>query len=848
MRHTSCLAFILLSFLPLLAAAQTLLLSGADWRLQNAAELDASPAEIIAADFDDSSWISASVPGTVLADYTAAGLVPDPLYGDNMHQIPDAYFSGNDYWYRLQVSLTDKLKDKRLYLDFSGVNWKADIHFNGRRLGRIDGAFMRGEFEITKWANFEGSNTLVVRIHHPEHWVPADRKVLRKSLGCRITNGDDHGYDSPASLAAAGWNWLPIMRGRNMGIWNHVAIHARGNVSIQDPWVESELPLPDTSAADLTIRTELRNDHSESVTGTLVAEFDQVRLEMPVALAANETRTIAFESEQFPALSVQDPDLWWPNGYGEPHLSKLKLTFLEGDTESDTETINFGIRQIDHKIIDDVLFLYCNGVRVLIRGGNWGLPEAMMRCDAAGYDLRVKLHQEANLNMIRNWVGMTNREELYDACDRYGMLIFDDFWLANPADGPVPLDQGMFMANAEDKIKWARKHPSLALYCGRNEGNPPAELDAAMRAAVIELDGTRHYESNSARGPLTGFGPYDVRHPSWYFQKRGKTFHTEQGIIAFPEVESMRAMMPAENLWPINDMWAIHNYQTGRSHKFTETIETRFGEPTSLEDYCRRAQLHNYESAKAMFDTLQSHQGSGVLLWMSQSAWPSLICQLYDHYFEYTASYFAAKKAASPIHILWDCERNEIRLANNTRDDRNLTATATIYDAKGEILWQKNGKFGASAISVQTCFPLEHTPATDTRFLKLELRDGSELIADNFYWLENSEANCLDLNQLPETQVSLKVLESQKVNGTTFVIIELENQSAAIALVNKVHVKASETNERILPVFFDDNYVSLLPGEKRQLKMRIPEQPVEGRPISLGLRGWNVAELSISID
>ncbi|MDF7801037.1 glycoside hydrolase family 2 TIM barrel-domain containing protein [Pontiellaceae bacterium B1224] len=837
------LSIALFSSLADAAAEQTLSLSGHQWRIQNASLITADSEEIISQTFDDSDWVSATVPGTVLADYTAAGLVPDPLYGGNMHQISDPLFSGNDFWYRTTVTLPADYNGKRLFLDFSGINWKADIYFNGQPLGRINGAYMRGEFDITKWAVFAGSNTIAVRIHHPKHWVPAKRKVLRKSLGCRITNGDELGYDSPACLAAAGWNWLPIMRGRNIGIWNHVTIHARGNVSIKDSWVESNLPLPDTSSADLTIRSEVKNHSDQNVNGTLIAEFDQTRIELPVELKANEEKAVAFDT-----LTINEPRLWWPNGYGEPNLTELKLTFVENETVSDTGAFNFGIRQFGYEVVDKVLFVYCNGTRILIRGGNWGLPEAMMRCDLAGFDLRIQLHREANLNMIRNWIGMTNREEFYDACDRYGMLIFDDFWLANPADGPEPLDQDMFMENAEDKIKWVRKHPSVALYCGRNEGNPPKELDAAMRAATEALDGSRHYVPNSARGTLTGFGPYDVRSPNWYFQNRGKTFHTEQGIIAFPEVESMRAMMPEKDLWPISDMWAIHNYQTGRSHKFTETITTRFGEPTGIDDYCRRAQLHNYESAKAIMESLQSNQGSGVLLWMSQSAWPSLICQLYDHYFAYTASYFATKKASSPVHILWDCEHNEIRLANNTQDAlENVTVVATVYDANGSNVWKKSITTNASPTTAITCFELETAPTEKTQFLKLELSNNEEVISDNFYWLENSAANCLDLNELPTADVSLNVVNRETKEGFLHATLLLKNNESSIALLNMVQLKDAANNDRILPVFYDDNYVSLLPGEERTLTLRVSEEQLKGKQVELHLRGWNTSGLEIRL-
>ena len=253
---------------------------------------------------------------------------------------------------------------------------------------------------------------------------------------------------------------------------------------------------------------------------------------------------------------MPNPRLWWPNGYGDQPLYTLKLRFETGGKVSDSKSFTFGIRKISYVITNAIdstnpmLTLYVNGRRVLIRGGNWGMAEGKLNCDAAGYDLRVRLHHDANLNMIRNWVGMVGDEAFYDDCDRYGILIWDDFWLANPVDGPNPTDDEMFMANARDKIRRVRSHSSLALYCGRNEGLPPPELDLAMRSATRELDGTRYYIPHSAAGAVTGYGPYDDRNPEWYFANRGKTLHSELGIVAVPSVESMRAMMSATNLGP----------------------------------------------------------------------------------------------------------------------------------------------------------------------------------------------------------------------------------------------------------------------------------------------------------
>lgn len=820
-------------------SADELSLNGSHWRVQSAALVSEEPQEVAKSNYNDQLWIPATVPGTILGDYYNFGALPDPLFGENMHQISDSFFSGNDFWYRTTIVFPAEMEGKRLYINFAGVNYRSKIYFNGQYLGSIDGAFYRGEFEVTQAVSFDEPNTLAVLVEHNDNWVSGSFKVIKKSLGAQTTNGDMLGLDGPTSLASAGWNWLPIVKGRNNGIWNNVSVITRQDISIIDPWVTSKLNLPDTTRADLTIRATLKNSSDRLVTGLLKAQFDDITISQNILLEANSQKEVSLSVEEFKGLQIKNPKLWWPNGYGDQELKKLKLEFIEQGEVSDSTEIDFGIREFEYKIENKVLFVYCNGCRIQLKGGNWGLPEAMMRLDSEHYLLRVKLHKDANFNMIRNWIGMTNREEFYAACDKYGILIFDDFWLANPANGPAAQDLDLFMANAEDKIKWVRKHPSLVLYCGRNEGTPPLKFDNALRESVEKLDDSRYYVSNSADKPLSGFGPYDVRTPKWYFENRGATFHSEIGIIAIPEVESLRKMMPEENLWPINDMWAIHDYQDPRSQRYTAMLNERYGECESVEEYSTKAQLQNYETSKALFECMQSKQGSGMLLWMSQSAWPSLICQLYDHYLEYTSAYFAVKKACSQIHIFYDSALSEIRVANNTISDlEGLQARATVFDQNGNSKWQRTCNIDVAISSTQTAFAFDYDAVNQVQYLRLELLHNEELVGDNFYWLENNSGNCLDINDLEACDVEMTISSIYDSNECVAEVI-LKNNSSQISLLNKIKVKNRQTHESILPIIYSDNYISLLPGEERILILRFSAEGIAKDDIVFCLEGWN---------
>lgn len=829
----------------------SIVLSGGNWELQNAMFVDAAPTNIAQADFDDSCWIPAVVPGTVLGSYVAVGAIPDPYYGDQMSQISEEFFSRNDFWYRCHFIIPPEDAGKHIWLNFDGINWKAEIFLNGASVGRIDGAFIRGRFDISPVTKPGLTNYLAVLVHHPAHPGPGPAKIMHRRLGDPTSNGDVLGYDSPTFTASAGWNWLPVVRGREIGIWNDVRVESTGNVELIDPWVITDLPLPDTSRADLTVKTELHNNTAEPEHGKLVGTIGDLTFSQEETIGPGQTRAVTLDKSICPELSISNPCLWWPNGYGSQPLYTLNLRFECDGMISDSKNVTFGIRKIVYNDMDradttnKVLTLFVNGTRILIRGGNWGMDEGMLNCDAAGYDLRVRLHHDADLNMIRNWTGMVGREAFYDACDRYGILIWDDFWMANSPDGPNPADQEMFMANARDKIRRVRSHPSLALYCGRNESPPPKGLDTVLPAAVDELDGTRHYIPRSDAGTVTGRGPYDDKNTEWYFANRGRTLHSELGIVAIPTVESMRTMMPPENLWPINDMWAVHDYQVGRSDNYTKQIIQRYGALTGIEDYCRKGQMESMEAAKAMYECLQANQGSGVLIWMTQAAWPALICQLYDYNFDPTAAYFGAKKGAEPLHILWDSDTDIIKAANNTVSNlTDLTAEAWAYSLAGKKLWHKSTRLDLPVTSVKDCFPIERPPGVF--FIRLKLRHGSQILSDNFYWSSDKGGSCTNLNDLPRVTLPTTVAKSDD-GQTSHLTIQVKNPTHSVALMIHLKVIRADSGERVLPVFYDDNYFSLLPGETQTVSVEFANTNLAGEQPKLAMDGWNISPQEIPI-
>jgi hypothetical protein len=817
-------------------------LSDNHWETQRSSFVTGKGKELSRADFPDSNWLSASVPATVLANYIAAGAVPDPLYGDDQLQVSDWFFT-SDFWYRRVFTVPESFKNKIIRLHFKGINWKADVYVNGTFLGKISGAFTRADFDITKLLNPGSKCAVAVLIHKNDN--PGE--VTEQHLGDPDGNGGIIGLDSPTYMAGIGWNWVPTIRGRNTGITDDVYLSASGEVTLRNPMITTILNLPDTTRADFEASVELQNSGANPKSGVLQISCRYFSVNLPVSLEAGESKTVKTDKSIYNQISVSNPKLWWPNGYGQQDLDKMSFSFSENNEMSDSFAINYGVRQYSYEYNNGNLRLKINGYPVMVRGGNWGLPEALLRCSDERYDLLVRLHKDMNLNMIRNWVGQTSDDAFYDACDRYGMMIWDDFWLANPVDGPNPANQQMFIHNATDKVKRFRNHPSIALWAGRNEGYPPATLDSALRGIISRYDKSRQYISNSADNPVTGLGPYENKDPEWYFKNRGTTFHTEQGIVCVPSLESMREMMPQEYLWPANDIWGLHDWTQPRVKIYTDDMNSRYGEAKNIEDFCRKAQMLNMEGPKAMMEAWQSNRGPGVLVWMTHPAWPSMICQTYDYFLEPTAAYFALKKGSEPVHILWNPLTNIIQAANNTIHALNgLTAKAEIYDFNGKLVWEKSIVANLISNNVTNCFKVDFPAGiTETRFIKLTLQDKSnKVISSNFYWSNSNYLDYKELNNLPEVKLGATA-EKTFINGKTRLEVSLLNSTTNIAVMIRLKILDPETGERILPAFWSANYFSLVPGETQSVSIMF-ENNTSANP-TLAIEGWNVASQTVKM-
>jgi len=841
-----------------------LILSGGEWTLQRASLVKSTGEQLSQTDFKPEGWLPATVPGTVLTSYVNAGAVPEPNFADNQLMISESYFL-SDFWYRTEF-IQSNVKD-RTQLHFDGINWKAKIWLNSHYVGEINGGFIQAHFDVSKFVK-KGKNALAVLVIRNAH----PGAVKEQTAWSSEANGGILGADNATFHASIGWDWIPTIRGRNMGIWDDVYLTHSGAVTLQHPFIRSELPLPDTTSAKLFVEVELKNHESREVTGKLTGSVGDITFEQEVTLQADEQKTIKLDPSNTPQLLMQHPRLWWPNGYGEPFLYDSQLTFIVNDHTSDETHFKTGIRQMTFeeedyassgvpdrygrtKETDRRLNLYVNGRRFVGFGGNWGFSESNLNYRGREYDIAVRHHKAMNFTMIRNWVGQLGDKEFYEACDKYGIMIWQDFWLANPADGPDPYYEDLFKENATDYLLRARNHPSVALYVGRNEGNPPASLDSFLRKLVADQHPGMHYISHSAAGVVSGEGPYRALPIDNYFQLYGHDkFHSERGMPNVMSYESMLQAFGKNHIEPVNTVqtpnyiYGIHDFTLGgdgvssaqSGFSFNEMMEKAFGQPRDAKQWSQWGQWINYNGYRAMFEG-RSEYRRGLLLWMSHPAWPSMTWQTYDYYFDPTAAYYGCMKACEPLHILWNPIKDDVQVVNyRAGNQQGLTAQAQVLDQNGQVHWERSITLDVQEDETVVCFPLEFpNTLTDTYFIKLTLSKDGEVLSDNFYWKGKENGNYQSLLQLPKTSLNGDLNTTLK-DGIWTLSGTLRNDTDVPALMVHLQVVGDRSGERILPAYFNDNYFFLMPGEEKNVSITLCARDTRGETPVVTIEGFNL--------
>ena len=843
------------------------------WAIQSSARVTASGATISTPQFKPEGWYPATVPSTVLAALVADHVYPDPYYGMNLRSIPGAdYPMGANFanlempadspfkvpwWYRTEFQLPESYKDRNLWLHFNGINYRANVWLNGVQIAdqtKMAGMWRLFEFDVTAAARPGATNVLAVEIFPPK----------------------------PDSLSITWVDWNPLPPDKDMGVWREVSISASGPIALRDPAVATHFDLPSLDVAHLTVSADLFNPGKEPAHGALKARLAGINLSQEVELAAGETKTVSFTPDKFPALNLRQPRVWWPAQMGTPTLYDLHIEVESGGRLSDQRSLQFGVREITSELDQDKHRVFSvNGKRILIRGGGWA-PDMMLRYNPAREEEEMRYTRDLGLNTIR-LEGKLVDDHLFDLADRYGVLVMAGWCCCDHWERWKTWKDEDYDIAAESlrtQLLRLRSHASLLMFAYGSDNAPPPRVEEIYLKVIKETGWPNPYVSSATARPTTigpsgvkMTGPYDYVSPSYWLEdsQHGGAygFNTETSPgPAIPVIESIREMLPADKLWPINDAWELHagGGQFKKFDIFNRALEARYGAPTGLDDYVEKSQLQIYDSERAMFEAYSQnkYKSTGVIQWMENNAWPSMIWHLYDWYLRPGGGYYGTKKACEPVHIQYSYNDGAIVVVNSTYQAHSrLKAKVTVLNFDLTSKFSREATLDVAPDSSSLLLTLPKIEGLSrTYFLKLDLGDSaSRVLSRNFYWLSttpdvndfgnstwfstplSSYADYKELGTLPRVRLDLAA-HSHSHGGEEATEVTVKNPSASLAFFVHLEVRKGKDGGDIHPIQWEDDYISLLPGESRQVTATYNAAELgSARPV-VQVDGWNVETAS----
>lgn len=820
-----------------------------DWKLFSSESIEVGGNIISSSEFDGKFGYSVELPATVMYGLVQNELFPDifePFVLERMDKKPYEV----PWWYRKEFKIEQLSENDFYQLTFEGLNYKANIWLNGVLIANeeyIQGSYGVWNFDITQFAK-RGKNILAVEIIPPVFGVDVHMGFV---------------------------DWNPTPPDRSMGIYRDVVLSHTGPVSMHHPNVVTKVDKETLKSAEITISTVLRNHTDNFQRAVLRASFDDVIISKEFDLQPNDSIEVFLTPSDFNELKLDNPRLWWPNNMGEQHLYDLTLEVNVKDIESDEESFRFGIREIEDFWNDaDYRGFMVNGKEVLLRSAGW-VDDIFLGDSDEKVKSMVEYAKHMNLNSLRLEGFWGNNRMIMDMADECGLLLMYG-WSAHweweayvgiPQDDYVSIigeeAKKIHSNNYRDQVLWRRRHPSVAIWTYGSDKLPRPSLEIRLNEIMAEIDTTRPILSYCGGAMLMGEndprqseisgptgvkmeGPYDWVPPIyWYIDKQfGGAFGFNTEVGPGPQISplpSIKKMIPEKSLWPIDSVWLYYSgrVQFENLDRFLNAFNARYGETEDLETFLLKAQMSNYEAVRPMFEAfaVNKFHSTGVVQWMFNSAWPTHYWQLFDYYLLPNGAFYGTKKGSSPVLPIYDYGDNEIHVNNDKLTALNdITLQTKIFDINSNLLFEdvKMLDIGSNQAKKIMSMPDLDNLST-TYFLDLRLFDNDDtLIENNFYWLstksdvpdfENTTwyitpnkqyADYTPLNDMEKTVVEYDY--TVLINGDVAdVEIFVNNPSNIIALFLEFMIVDKETKEPIVPIHLSDNYISMLPGEKRTL-------------------------------
>ncbi|RXZ84010.1 hypothetical protein EBB07_02605 [Paenibacillaceae bacterium] len=692
-----------------------------NWKIQSSAIATQTGDAVSTNGYNTNGWFNTSVPNTVMGALIEAGDIEDPFIHDRISRTDESRYN-SPWWYRTEFTLPASEQGKRILVNFLGIGYQADIWVNGTKIANkndIIGSFRAYELDITNYVTADGTtkNTLAV-------------EVTKSKFG--------------EDFSVYWVDWVPRPTDNNMGLWRDVFITTSGDVTTRSPFVTSKVT-PDLSSATLSAYVDVSNYSTSAVSGTLEATITDpsgtvlANVSKPVTINAGvKDQEVAFKADQFSALTIENPQLWWPINMGDQPMHTVEFKFTaENSSVSDRISQRFGIRELTTEMnvspstktsppLKDMVQFYVNHKPVLIKAGGYSPTDLYLRRDMDANIAVVDYLVDMGLNGIRD-EGIFFDDRLIDLMDEKGLLYMGGWTCCSKWQEPADYtdrDLEIVSDSLDSQLRALRVHPSMIAWM--NGSDNPASYSSKQRGreveqAFLDIENRNHWDeygaiisSGSAKvATLTGTtsgmhmdASYDYAPPAMWFEDMDLGgafgFTSEAGPgPSIPVVETMKKILPESALWPYNvggdnyQQWNFHNARGSFRDlsKFNTAMDNHYGESHNLEEYNIKAQVQQYDSQRAVFEALNANKytkASGWVQWMLNNAWPSMFWNLFDNYLNPNGSYFGAKKGNEPLHIMFDYASKEVKVINSTLEDyKGLKASVQIYNIDSTKVYDK---------------------------------------------------------------------------------------------------------------------------------------------------------------
>ncbi len=841
-----------------------------NWKIQTSEKINVGGEKISFPDFDSQTWIPAKVPGTILANLVENGIYKDIFFGKNLENIDTTQFRKN-WWYRTEFELT-KQDVNHYTLLFEGLNYRANIWLNGKQIAKAENT--ESPYKMFRYQVNEnlisGKNVLAVEIIPP------------------LFNDLTIGFV----------DWNPTPPDNNMGLWRGVKLLKTGALQLDEVFVKTDVDTKTLKSAHISIETQVTNFENTEKEFTIDGKIGEIIFSKKEKLKPLETKKIEFSSKEFSQLTIENPKLWWINGLGEPNLYNLEIAVSCDDYVSDTKNVRFGIREIEQYVNENGHKGWkINGQKILIKGAGW-VDDILLSDTDEKVEAQMDYVKHMNLNTVRLEGFWGSNQKIYDAADERGLLIMIGWscqwewqsYCGRPETNFMSItsehDMKVQTEGYFDQVRWLRNHPSVFLWVFGSDKLLLPKLEKMLQEGLNQLDGSRptlasckwwDYGSTlfntsevSGKTGVKMLGPYVYVTPNYWYEDTtaggAYGFNTETGPgPQVPPIESIRKMIPQKDLFDLNgEIWQYHcgrnEFQT-LNHYLT-AFDARYGKSTSVEDFAQMSQVSNYEAIRPMFEAFAANKfnSTGVIQWMLNSAWPEMYWQLYDWYLMPNGAFYGTKEACKPLNAIYNYKDGAIYITSEFFDAiSDLRLEVNVLDINSNVLFSNKLTVNAEPNSSKKVLDIPKLEKlTTTYFVNIKLYDkNSKELTNKMYWL-STKADVFDYQETtwvgtPNKSFAdlkaLRTLEKAKVSETHEFIekgdfieatVKLKNESSKVAFMLELLIVGSDSGESILPVFWSDNYVSLLGGETRVLTAKFRKDKLGKQKPVLKISGINL--------